>query len=60
MHRTVAADLAGRAVLAAPSTYVQMRLDFELGRIQTAAEPAGFAVHTLVDGGIVSHVHPVA
>jgi 3',5'-cyclic-AMP phosphodiesterase len=60
MHRTVAAELAGRLVLAAPSTYVQMRLDFELEQIQTAAEPAGFAVHALLDGELVSHVHPVA
>jgi 3',5'-cyclic-AMP phosphodiesterase len=60
MHRTVAAELAGRVVLAAPSTYVQMRLDFELDQIETATEPAGFAVHTLVDGELVSHVQPVA
>lgn len=59
MHRTIAADLGGRAVLAAPSTYVQARLDFRTRSVELTAEPAGFAVHALVDGGLVSHVQPV-
>ena len=34
-------ELAGRAVLAVPRTYVQTRLSFNSGRIETAAEPPG-------------------
>ena len=59
MHRTISAELAGRNVLAVPSTYVQARLDFHAQEVQLSAEPCGFAVHTLVDGELVSHVQPV-
>jgi Icc protein len=59
IHRTITADLAGRAVLAAPSTYVQLRLDFAMDEIEVADEPAGFAVHSLINGDLVSHVMPV-
>jgi 3',5'-cyclic-AMP phosphodiesterase len=58
-HRTLTGELAGRSVLTAPSTYVQARLDFSLRRIELAAEPAGFAVHAVVDGELISHVQPV-
>lgn len=58
-HRTIAAELAGRAVLAVPSTYLQARLDFGAKELALVAEPAGFAVHALVDGEITSHVQPV-
>jgi 3',5'-cyclic AMP phosphodiesterase CpdA len=58
-HRTIAAELAGRAVLVVPSTYVQTRLDFDPEEIETTAEPAGFAVHALLDGELASHVQPV-
>jgi 3',5'-cyclic-AMP phosphodiesterase len=59
-HRTIAAELAGRAVLAIPSTYVQARLDFDSGEIAFVAEPRGFAVHALLGGELASHVQPVA
>ncbi|MGH2949337.1 MAG: hypothetical protein ACRDPC_24295 [Solirubrobacteraceae bacterium] len=59
MHRTIAADLGGRAILAAPSTYVQARLDFRTQAVDLTAEPAGFAIHALLDGELVSHVQPV-
>jgi 3',5'-cyclic-AMP phosphodiesterase len=59
VHRTIAAELAGRAVLAVPSTYVQVRLDFHPVEIAFAAEPPGFAVHALRDGQLASHVQPV-
>jgi 3',5'-cyclic-AMP phosphodiesterase len=57
-HRTFVAELAGRAVLVAPSTYVQLRLSFS-GEIEVAADPPGFAVHALLDGELASHVQPV-
>src|SRR5213082_374373 len=59
VHRTMTAELAGRAVLAVPSTYVQTRLSFNSDEIETAAEPPGFAVHALVAGELASHVQPV-
>jgi 3',5'-cyclic-AMP phosphodiesterase len=59
LHRTMTAELAGRAVLTVPSTYVQTRLSFGSDEIETAAEPPGFAVHALLDGELASHVQPV-
>jgi 3',5'-cyclic-AMP phosphodiesterase len=59
MHRTIIGELAGRAVLTVPSTYVQARLDFRSEEIELADEPAGFAVHAVLDGELVSHVQPV-
>jgi 3',5'-cyclic AMP phosphodiesterase CpdA len=59
VHRTMTAELAGRAVLAVPSTYVQTRLNFNSDEIETAREPPGFAVHALLDGEVASHVQPV-
>ncbi|HEX6702277.1 MAG TPA: phosphodiesterase [Gaiellaceae bacterium] len=58
-HRTVAAELGGRSVLVAPSTYVQSRLDFDMQEIELSDEPRGFAVHAWVDGTLVSHVHHI-
>lgn len=59
VHRTIIGELAGRAVLTVPSTYVQCRLDFRSQELELADEPAGFAVHTVLDGEFVSHVQPV-
>jgi 3',5'-cyclic-AMP phosphodiesterase len=58
LHRAMTAELAGRAVLAVPSTYVQARLNFSSDEID-AAEPRGFAVHALLDGELASHVQTV-
>ena len=60
VHMTITAELAGRAVLAAPSTYVQARLDFDSDEVPLSGDPPAFAVHTLIDGELVSHVEPVA
>jgi 3',5'-cyclic AMP phosphodiesterase CpdA len=59
LHRTVAVELAGRTVLAIPSTYVQARLEFGAEEIQLSTEPCGFAVHAWLGGELVSHVQPV-
>jgi hypothetical protein len=58
VHRTIAAELAGRSVLSIPSTYVQARLNFDSDEIEFA-EPPGLAVHALLDGELASHVQPV-
>jgi 3',5'-cyclic-AMP phosphodiesterase len=60
VHRTIAAQLGGRGVLAVPSTYVQLRLELGSRELAFADEPRGFAVHALLDGELVSHVQPVA
>ena len=59
VHRAVVGELGGRPVLAAPSTYLPLRLAFEGDVLAFQDEPAGFAVHALVDGALVSHVQPV-
>jgi len=58
-HRAMTGDLAGRPVLTVPSTYVQFRLNFAAQEIEFAAVPAGFAVHAVVDGELISHIEPV-
>jgi 3',5'-cyclic-AMP phosphodiesterase len=60
VHRAISGQLAGRSVLAVPSTFVQARLDFDAERIELAPEPAGFAVHAMVDGELISHIQPVS
>jgi hypothetical protein len=45
-------------VVTVPSTDVQAQLTFA-DEIELAAEPAAFAVHTVVNGDIVSHVQPI-
>jgi 3',5'-cyclic-AMP phosphodiesterase len=59
LHRAMTAELAGRAVLVVPSTYVQARLSFSSDGSELAAEPAGFAVHALLAGELASHIQPV-
>jgi 3',5'-cyclic-AMP phosphodiesterase len=59
VHRTIAGQLGGRPVLTVPSTYVQGRLDFSARELRLAAEPAGFAVHAVLDGAVTSHIQPV-
>jgi 3',5'-cyclic AMP phosphodiesterase CpdA len=59
VHRTITADLAGRPVLTVPSTYVQARLRFGAGEAELSADPAGFALHAVLDGDLVSHVQPL-
>jgi 3',5'-cyclic-AMP phosphodiesterase len=59
VHRTMTADLAGRAVLTVPSTYVQARQNLGSEDLVFAADPAGFAVHAVLDGELISHMQPV-
>jgi 3',5'-cyclic AMP phosphodiesterase CpdA len=60
VHLAISAELGGRSVLAAPSTYVQARLAFGSEEIELAADdPPGFVAHMWLDGELVSHVQPV-
>lgn len=56
VHRTIVAELAGRAVVSAPSTYMQSVLEFVPAPIEMVPDPAGFAIHALRDGALTSHV----
>lgn len=56
LHQTVAGGLAGRSVIAIPSTYLQARLDLSSPRIEIVDGPAGFALHALMDGELISHL----
>jgi 3',5'-cyclic AMP phosphodiesterase CpdA len=59
VHRTIVADLAGQVVLAIPSTYVQAELDLTSDELRFSDDPPAFALHTVVDRVIASHVQPV-
>jgi 3',5'-cyclic-AMP phosphodiesterase len=58
-HSTITGELAGRGVLVVPSTYVQTRLDFDAKEVELTSEHAGFAIHAVVDGELISHVQTV-
>jgi Icc protein len=56
VHRVIVAELAGRAVLSVPSTYLQSVMTFVPAPIGMSPDPPGFAVHALRDGVLASHV----
>lgn len=61
VHQTISASLAGRPVLAVPSTYMQARLNFTATEIELAPGwPRGFALHAVVDGEIISYVRTLS
>src|SRR6201996_2201205 len=60
VHRTIVAELAGRAVVTVPSTYLQAALDFSTERITMAPDPPGFAIHAFRDGTLATHIQPIA
>lgn len=56
VHRPLVAELAGRAVVTVPSTYLQAALDFTSPKLTMRADPPGFAVHALRDGTLTTHL----
>ena len=60
VHRTLTAELAGRPVVTAPSTYVQVRLNFAIREIELSDDPPGLMLHALLEGDLVTHVQPTA
>lgn len=56
VHRSVTGSAGGRPVLAVPSTYIQLELDFTADELRHSPEPPGFAVHVFADGELTSHV----
>lgn len=59
LHRITASSLAGRPVLAAPSTFVQARPDFETEKVKLRDHFRGFVLHVLRDGELSSQVEIV-
>jgi 3',5'-cyclic-AMP phosphodiesterase len=59
LHRVAASTLAGRPVLAAPSTYWQVRPDFEQGDEVHVLDTPGFAIHALREGELYSQAEAV-
>jgi 3',5'-cyclic AMP phosphodiesterase CpdA len=59
IHRTIAAELGGRAVLAIPSVYRQALLSFDSDEFALSEDPAGFAVHAWTGEELASHVQPI-
>ena len=59
LHRVAASVLAGRPVLAAPSTYWQVRPDFEEEEKYQMVDTPGFALHALRDGELYSQAESV-
>jgi len=59
LHRVAISTLAGCPVLAAPSTYWQVRPNFARDEVHTLDTP-GFAIHALLDGELSSQVEAVA
>jgi 3',5'-cyclic-AMP phosphodiesterase len=57
IHRPTTGSIGGRVAITAPSTYVQARLDLVAEKLVFAEEePPALAVHTLLDGDLVSHI----
>jgi 3',5'-cyclic AMP phosphodiesterase CpdA len=56
VHRSIVADLAGRAVVTVPSTYLQAALNFTSPKLTMCPDPPGFAVHALRDGSLATHI----
>ena len=60
LHLRVTAELRGRSILVAPSTYVQARLELDAEEVRLSAEPPAFAVHVWLDGALISYVLQVS
>ena len=59
LHRVAASTLAGRPVLAAPSTYWQVSPNFEEEAEYRVVDVPGFAIHALREGELYSQTEPV-
>ncbi|MBS1676727.1 MAG: phosphodiesterase [Actinobacteria bacterium] len=56
LHRVAASSLAGRPVVAAPSTFVQARPNFETEKVKLRDRFRGFVLHALRDGELSTQV----
>ena len=60
VHRAMYSVLGGVGIFTAPSTYLQMELDFHAETIKLAKEPPAFVLHLWSGGTLTTHVQPVA
>jgi 3',5'-cyclic AMP phosphodiesterase CpdA len=61
VHRPMYSVLGGAGVFTAPSTYLQLGLDFRSrSGIKLTTEPPGFALHLWTGEALTTHVLPVA
>ena len=59
VHRGAFGVIGGCGVVACPSTNLQAKLEIGTEGFTIVREPPAFAVHALLDGGLVSHLQPV-
>jgi 3',5'-cyclic AMP phosphodiesterase CpdA len=59
LHRIASSSLAGRPVIAAPSTFVQARPDFETEKVKLRGDYRGFVLHALRGAELSSQVEIV-
>jgi 3',5'-cyclic-AMP phosphodiesterase len=59
VHRSIVAELSGRAVVTVPSTYLQAALDFTSPKLEMRPDPPGFALHALRDGSLATHLQRI-
>jgi Icc protein len=62
VHTAMSTSFAGRPLLVCPSTNSALRLDLRPDDeipFAVAEQPLGFALHTLIDGRLVSHIQPI-
>lgn len=58
VHRVIVGAAGPATVVAIPSTDMQLGLDFSADALRFVTEPPCFAVHTLAEGHLVSHIQP--
>lgn len=59
VHRSIVAELAGRAVVTVPSTYLQAALDFTAPKLTMRPDPPGFAIHALRGTSLATHLQRI-
>jgi hypothetical protein len=60
VHRLITATIGRAALVAIPSTTLQIALDLVDATLRLVSEPPCVAIHLLVDGLPVSHLAPVS
>ena len=60
VHRLISATIGGAALIAIPSTTLQIALDLVDATLRLVSEPPCVAIHLLVDGRLVSHLAPIS
>jgi 3',5'-cyclic AMP phosphodiesterase CpdA len=59
LHRVAVSTLAGRPVIAGPSTFVQAHPDFRTETVEMLGSPPGFALHALLGDELSSQIETI-